>query len=72
MSKIEHRYCQHCGSMMKQTRSKLKGYDKYTGKPWFDIYFVCPRKRWWTLRHDDAIITENQRHRTQLGEGNDD
>lgn len=62
------RYCGSCGARMGFGRPKLEGYDEFTGKPWFTTIFRCPNARIWKIGHSSLTVTNNPRHRQQLGE----
>ena len=54
MGKILQRFCATCGTLMRQKRSGIKGYDIYTGKPWHEIRLFCPQ-----LAFVEALARDN-------------
>ncbi len=49
---IDVRYCEWCGARLGRSRPKITHYDTMTGKPFYEVQYVCPNKRWWHLKHD--------------------
>lgn len=66
------RFCATCGSIMRQKRSGIKGYDIYTGKPWYEIRLHCPNWRLWKPWHETLTADTDMRKKFQLGEGDDE
>lgn len=68
MNKVQYRFCTSCGTLMRQSRSGVKGYDSYTGHPWYDTIYTCPKKSWYSNRHDQFTTTADPRKSEELGE----